>query len=120
MFKDLIVYPMEISTFDCYLGEDANPTSYVYVDGKLEIENGFDICAIPKLGSCANNYNGNNEILEDCVVVMRDGKEVQAQIHLMWDGDCYRGLVSDKTDEDSKQAAIRYIANHRKMMMREV
>jgi hypothetical protein len=58
-------------------------------------------------------------VLEDCVVVMRDGKKINAQIHLMWDGFCYRGLVSEKSDEKSKQAAIRYIANHRKMMMRE-
>ena len=119
MFKNLTVYPMEISTFDCYLG-DVNATSYIYVDGKLEDENGFDICAVPKLGSCANNYNGNDEILEDCVVVMRDGREIKAQIHLMWDGLCYRGLVSDKTDEESKQAAIRYIEEHKRMLRKEV
>lgn len=115
MFKDLVVYPMEYCTFDCYLGEDANATNFIYIDGQLEYENEYDICSIPKLGIIADKYNGNDEILEDCVVVMRDGREVAAQIHLMWDGLCYRGLVSDKTDEESKQNAIRYIAKHRKM-----
>ena len=114
MFKNLTVYPMAISTFDCYLGVDENATNFIYIDGKLEYENGFDICCIPQLGSLADKYNGNDEILEDCTVVMRDGKEVKAQIHLMWDGYCYRGIVSDKTDEKSKQNAINYITRHRK------
>ena len=113
MFKNLIVYGEDIITGKYHGNKYMDITSFIYLDGKLDELNGYDLCSIPEIGKRAEQYNGKDEIIEECVVITHHGKCIDAQIHLIWNGRFYTGLVSDKNDDASKENAKKFVEEHR-------
>ena len=102
--------------------------NFIYADGKLEDENGFDLLRESKADHFDRRKNINGE---DCIAVLASGKEVPAKLfawhvvyshtYKLWNGDKYRqtiterkGLLVAKDDAESIRRAQKFFDERRR------
>lgn len=100
----IFVYGQDVLTGHYYYEQKMPVTCFIHLHGKLEEENGYDLCSIPSFGKVAKNHC-KDEYISKCVVVLANGRHVNAQLHVVWNGKHYTGIVSDLNDEVSKNYA---------------
>lgn len=100
----IFIYGQDVLTGKYYYNQKMPATNFIHLYGKVEEENGYDLCSIPSFGKVGKNHC-KDEYISKCVVILSDGRHVDAQMHIVWNGQHYTGIVYDVKDEASKEYA---------------